>query len=145
MDDLCAHSDQDIVTNRQIIIDHESEQEGKSKKPWYIRLKGGSPMVFVGLWDSWKSPEGEVVEACILTMASNRLIGPLTAILPPDGYRVWGTAGIRRILPVWRISAAGRSNGDVRVSPQVNSVSNDAADLLDPVQPDTKKLQGGLL
>ena len=38
--------------------------EGKAKQPWYIRLKDGSPMVFAGLWETWKSPEGTVIESC---------------------------------------------------------------------------------
>jgi len=67
--------------------------EGKSKLPWYIRLKDGSPMVFAGLWETWKSPEGEVNSFTILTTAANRLVAPLhdrmPAILHPDEYRVW--------------------------------------------------------
>lgn len=54
---------------------YEWQQEGTVKTPWYIQLKDGSPMVFAGLWDSWKSPEGEVIESCtILTTASNCLV-----------------------------------------------------------------------
>ena len=64
----------------------------EGKKPWYVRLKDRSPMVFAGLWDTWKSPEGEVVESCtILITASNRLVEPLhdrmPVILHPDEYR----------------------------------------------------------
>jgi putative SOS response-associated peptidase YedK len=52
---------------------YERVQEGKAKKPWYIRLKDVSPMVFAGLWKAWKGAEGEVVESCtILTTASHR-------------------------------------------------------------------------
>jgi putative SOS response-associated peptidase YedK len=52
---------------------YERVQEGKAKKPWYIRLKDLSPMVFTGLWKAWKGAEGEVVESCtILTTASHR-------------------------------------------------------------------------
>ena len=39
---------------------YEWQQEGKVKLLWYLRLKDGTPMMFAGLWDSWKSPEGEI-------------------------------------------------------------------------------------
>ena len=71
---------------------YEWKQEGKEKQPWLIRLKDGSPMVFAGLWETWKSAEGGVIESCtILTTASNRLVAPLhdrmPVILSPDEYR----------------------------------------------------------
>ena len=48
-------------------------------------------MVFAGLWESWKSPEGEKIESCtILTTSSNKLIEPLhdrmPVILHPQEY-----------------------------------------------------------
>ena len=56
---------------------------GKSKQPMYTRLKGNGVMAFAGLWDSWKSPEGEVVDSCtILTTASNPLIEPVHERMP---------------------------------------------------------------
>jgi len=73
---------------------YEWKQEGDAKQPWYLHLKGSSLMVFAGLWESWKSPEGEVVESCtILTTAANRVVAPLhdrmPVILHPDEYRTW--------------------------------------------------------
>jgi putative SOS response-associated peptidase YedK len=73
---------------------YEWKQQGKEKSPLYIRLKDNGTMVFAGLWEIWKSAEGEVVESCcILTTASNRLIEPLhqrmPVILPRDQFGVW--------------------------------------------------------
>lgn len=54
---------------------YEWNQEGKVKQPWCIRLKDGTPMLLAGIWESWRSPAGEVVESCsILTTAANRLV-----------------------------------------------------------------------
>jgi len=56
--------------------------EGK-KRPHYITLKDGSPMMFAGLWDRWTSPEGNVIESCtILTTISNELIQTLHDRMP---------------------------------------------------------------
>jgi putative SOS response-associated peptidase YedK len=62
---------------------YEWQQEEKGKVPLYVRLKDGSPMPFAGLWESWKTPEGEAVETCtILTTSSNKLIEPLHDRMP---------------------------------------------------------------
>ena len=40
-------------------------------------------MVYAGLWESWKSPEGEVVESCsILTTEANSLIAAIHDRMP---------------------------------------------------------------
>jgi putative SOS response-associated peptidase YedK len=58
-------------------------QEDNRKVPLYVHLKDGSPMCFAGLWDHWKTPEGETIESCtILTTSSNRLIAPLHDRMP---------------------------------------------------------------
>ena len=107
---------------------YEWKQEVKEKQPWYIRLKDGSPMVFAGLWETWKSAEGEVVESCtILTTAANRLVAPLhdrmPVILSPDEYRMKKMfqpypADLMEMWPVL---------------PMVNKVANDSTDLVLPV------------
>jgi putative SOS response-associated peptidase YedK len=119
---------------------YEWVTEGKGKQPWFIRLKDGSPMVFAGLWESWKSAEGEVIESCaILTTASNRLVEPLhdrmPVILSPDECRTWldrettNPAGLVHmfqpyptdLMEMWAVSS------------MVNSVGNDSADLIQSV------------
>jgi putative SOS response-associated peptidase YedK len=45
---------------------------GKTKSPYYIRLKSGEPMAFAGLWETWTGPNGEEMEsAAIITTAAN--------------------------------------------------------------------------
>ena len=40
-------------------------------------------MVFAGLWDHWKNPEGQIIEFCtILTTATNELIKSLHDRMP---------------------------------------------------------------
>jgi putative SOS response-associated peptidase YedK len=71
----------------------EWRQEGKAKLPRYIQLKGAL-MVFAGIWESWKSPEEEVLESCaILTTSANSLVAGLhdrqPVILYPSDFNLW--------------------------------------------------------
>ncbi|MBJ6749904.1 SOS response-associated peptidase [Geomonas anaerohicana] len=73
---------------------YEWRHEGKEKLPHYIRIRDGLPMLFAGLWESWKSPEGEVVESfTILTTAANKLLESIhermPVILHPDECGRW--------------------------------------------------------
>jgi putative SOS response-associated peptidase YedK len=126
---------------------YEWKLEGKEKQPWLIRLKDGAPMVFAGLWETWKSPEGTVVESCtILTTASNRLVAPLhdrmPVILSPDEYRTWlertttDPTGLKKMFQPYPADLMERWE----VSPMVNKVANDSADLVVPVQDDATTL-----
>ena len=92
------HSFRNAIRYRRCLIPtsgfYEWMGEGKAKKPLYIRLKDGSPMVFAGLWESWKSPQKDIVESCtILTTSSNKLIAPIhdrmPVILHPQEYDAW--------------------------------------------------------
>jgi len=115
-------------------------QEGKVKKPLYVRLKDGSPMVFAGLWESWKSPEGEVIGSCtILTTTSNKLIESLhdrmPVILHPQEYDVWLDREMtdpEKLNPLYKPYPAERMEM-YPVSDLVNSPRNDTPDLIKPV------------
>lgn len=61
----------------------EWDHSGKARVPHYITLKDGSPLAFAGIWDFWKSPEGENIESCsILTTTSNSLVAVLHDRMP---------------------------------------------------------------
>ena len=119
---------------------YEWKQEGKAKLPWLIRLKDGSPMVFAGLWETWKSAEGEVMESCtILTTASNRLVAPLhermPVVLSPDEYRTWlertttDPTSLKKMFQPYPADLMEMW----QVSPLVNNVKNDGPELVVPV------------
>ncbi|MEN8172721.1 MAG: SOS response-associated peptidase [Chloroflexota bacterium] len=69
--------------------------EGTKKKlPVYIHLKSKAPFAFAGLWETWTSPQGEVIpSAVILTTEPNRLVAKvhnrMPVILPRDAYDLW--------------------------------------------------------
>src|SRR5210317_2143755 len=62
---------------------YEWETIGKEKIPHYIHLYGGEIMSLAGLWERWKSPEGEEIKTCtILTTAANSLVRHLHDRMP---------------------------------------------------------------
>jgi putative SOS response-associated peptidase YedK len=73
---------------------YEWRAEGKGKTPMYITLQDGQPFAFAGLWDLWKSPDGEPVQSCtIITTEPNELMASIhtrmPAILRPKAYEDW--------------------------------------------------------
>lgn len=55
----------------------------KGKFPMRIVLRGEPPFAFAGLWDKWKSPEGEELETfTIITTGANELIEPIHERMP---------------------------------------------------------------
>lgn len=66
----------------------------KTKQPWYIALRDRKPMAFAGLWERWRSPQGEALESCtIIVTAANELMRPIhermPVILAPGDWNVW--------------------------------------------------------
>lgn len=54
---------------------YEWKAEGKVKQPYYISLKSGEPMAMAGLWESWKSPGGEILRTCcVITTGPNAVM-----------------------------------------------------------------------
>jgi len=62
---------------------YEWKKDGKRKLPSYIYPKSGEPMAFAGLWETWRSPEGQVVQSCtIITTEANPFIQQLHNRMP---------------------------------------------------------------
>ncbi len=73
---------------------YEWHHTGKKKVPHYFRLHGGSVMSLAGLWEKWKSPQGEDIETCtILTTAANGLVKKfhdrMPVILHSEEFDLW--------------------------------------------------------
>ncbi len=73
----------------------EWQKRGKApSQPMYIRRRDGGLFAFAGLWETWKSPEGEALETCtIITVEPNELISKIhhrmAAILEPGAEAAW--------------------------------------------------------
>lgn len=113
---------------------------GKEKHPLFIHLKNDLPMVFAGIWEHWKSPEGENIETCsILTTASNKLIEPIhdrmPVILHPQEFDLWLDRDLtehEKLKQLFQPYPADLMDM-YQVSTMVNSPRNDSPELIKPL------------
>ena len=73
---------------------YEWKKQGRSKVPYYIRMKSGEPFAFAGLWSLWIAPNGsELRTFTIVTTEPNDLMKTIhhrmPVIFPEDAERVW--------------------------------------------------------
>lgn len=121
---------------------YEWLHEGKAKLPHYIRIRDGLPMLFAGLWENWKSPEGELVESfTILTTGANKLLETIhermPVILHPAECGRWLDRSVTN--PSVLATLFQPYPGDLlemwQVSPLVNTPKYDGPDLVTPIPP----------
>jgi len=107
------------------------------KQPWRVTLEGGVPFAFAGLWEDWLGADGSEVETCtIVTTDAAPSIAHvhhrMPVILDPADHALWlrGTTDeAAALLHPYRGKLVS-----YRVSTRVNSVRNDDAALLEPVE-----------
>lgn len=111
-----------------------------SKQPWYVRLKEDAPMGIAGLWESWRTPDGEVMESfCLLTTAANSLMAPIhermPVIIPRDEFSIWLSPNLHDPLQLSRLYEPFPADAltAFRVSTLVNNPSHDAAACIQPL------------
>src|SRR5438132_4484373 len=86
-----------ILTKRCLIPAdgfYEWRKMGSVKQPYCFEVGEGEVFAFAGLWDEWRSPDGEIIESyTILTTGPNSLVADLhdrmPVIVTPDKYDVW--------------------------------------------------------
>jgi putative SOS response-associated peptidase YedK len=120
---------------------YEWEKHGDVKTPLYFQLKDGSPMAFAGIWESWKSPEGENLISCaILTTSANKLVEPIhdrmPVILHPQEYALWLDRNMTdpNQLQTFYQPYPAETMDVHEVSHDVNSPRNDSPELILPVR-----------
>ena len=108
------------------------------KQPVHIGMADGAPFGMAGLYERWRSDDGEVLDSCsiITTAPCASLRGVhdrMPVIVPPSQYARWlarGEHDVADLLVPW-------AGGALRIDPvstRVNSVANDDAALLDRVE-----------
>jgi putative SOS response-associated peptidase YedK len=115
---------------------YEWQATEHGKQPVAVAREDGQPMVFAGLWEGWRGPDGTVLRSfTIVTTNANTTLRPIhermPVILEPADWPAWlgevaaDPAVLLRpseaALRAWLIGAA------------VNNVRNDSAALLHPV------------
>jgi putative SOS response-associated peptidase YedK len=118
---------------------YEWQQHGGVKQPFHIRMADGAPFALAGLWELWKTPEGDWLQSCtILTTAANALMEPLhdrmPVILPADQYERWLDPGLRDAgaLQALMLPFPAERMVAYPVSRAVNKVGNDGPELVAP-------------
>jgi putative SOS response-associated peptidase YedK len=118
---------------------YDWRRDGERARPYYVRLKGGGPLAFAGLWENWMGPHGEEMEtAAIVTTRANRMLAPIhprmPVIVPPEAFDLWLDARVDAPTAAALIAPAPEDLLEMHeVSPAVNSAANDGPDLIEPV------------
>ncbi|KAL3677848.1 hypothetical protein R1sor_020804 [Riccia sorocarpa] len=62
---------------------YEWKKDGNKRHPYYVHFKDGRPLLFAGLYDSWKNEEGNVLHTfTILTTRNSKALGWLHDRMP---------------------------------------------------------------
>jgi putative SOS response-associated peptidase YedK len=126
---------------------YEWKKLEKGRAPYLVALSNRLPFAFAGLWESWKSPDRELIESCtILTTDANELIQSIhdrmPAILSPSDYELWLNPDTKTTESLKHILRPFPSEEMIMfpVSGKVNKASYDAADCVEPL---TGPIRGG--
>lgn len=73
---------------------YEWKKLGRDRQPYAVALADRRLMAMAGLWESWRSPDGERLRSfTIITTAPNELLAPLhdrmPVILGPENWPLW--------------------------------------------------------
>src|SRR6185436_10472875 len=124
---------------------YEWERKGERKQPYFVRLKGGGPLAFAGLWESWMGPNGEEQEtaAIVTTDASpsiSHIHDRMPVIVAPDAFDFWLDPNVDAAVASAVIQPAPDALLEAyEVSTAVNGTANDSSQLLEPLrEPETK-------
>ncbi len=114
--------------------------EGKGKQPLNILRKDGAPFAMAGLFEAWRSPDGASLETfTILTTAPNAVVAAIhdrmPVILAPEHAALWLDPEIQstELLSGLFVPAPADDWTSYLVSSRVGTVSNDDAELLEPI------------
>jgi putative SOS response-associated peptidase YedK len=119
---------------------YEWRKEPKHKQPFRFCRPNRQPFAIAGLWESWTSPVGEVIESCtMLTTAANEVVAAIHARMPLilniDDIDTWLRPGGQPSRPISELllsSPADRLTS-YAVSTVVNSAQNDDARCIAPM------------
>ena len=115
---------------------YEWQATEHGKQPVAVAREDGQPMVFAGLWEGWRGPDGTVLRSfTIVTTNANTTLRPIhermPVILEPADRPAWlGEVAADPAVLLRPSEAALRA---WRIGTAVNNVRNDSAALLEPL------------
>jgi putative SOS response-associated peptidase YedK len=113
----------------------EWKRTGREKRPYYIQLMDEGPVMFAGIWDTWRDRTETIATCAIITTPANELVGELhnrmPAILPLEVQEAWLDSRTRRAELLGMLTPHPASRMKTHpVSQSVNSPEIDHAELL---------------
>lgn len=115
---------------------YEWRSEDGARVPYHIRLPGGRPFAFAGIWDRAEGRGGPVVSCAILTTRPAPAVAPIhdrmPVLLPAEARDAWldPSADLARLRALMAPYAGALEV--TRVSARVNAVTNDDAACREP-------------
>ncbi len=108
--------------------------EHARKQPVHVVMKDGGLFGMAGLYERWRSVEGEVLDTCtIVTTGSNARLRPvhdrMPLIVAPEHYARWLDPGIDEVADLI-VPFASEAMAWYTISPRVNNVHHDDASLI---------------
>ena len=119
---------------------YEWDDVSGARVPHYFRMADGSPFAMAGIWDRWRSPDGQQIESgAIVTTDANGIVAPvhgrMPVILPKDDWDRWlGSARGRELLDLLHPLEADRMSSHP-VSRLVNNPRNDDPRCVERAEP----------
>lgn len=121
---------------------YEWQSTGKTKTPFFVRLKTQEPFAMAGLWDQWANRETgeEIRSSTIITTDPNSVIATIhnrmPVILDPADYNLWLSSERK---PDAELMACLKSYSPdemevYEISRMVNSPQNDSPECIRPVR-----------
>jgi putative SOS response-associated peptidase YedK len=123
--------------------------DGKRKTPMYVHLREDRPFGFAGLYENWKSKEGQVLQTCtIITTRPNELVAPIhnrmPVIIAPDKRGLWLDKDVQdpnTLMPLLN-PYDPREMEAYEVSRKVNSPNYNEPDCIEPAGNEEKQNLG---
>ena len=119
---------------------YEWKRTDDRKIPMRIKMKNDELFAMAGLWESWKSPEGDTVHSCtILTTTPNELMSNIhdrmPVILKPNDEQKWLNPELNTLdeLKKFLIPLEDGYLEAYEVSDKVNSPKNNSPELIEKV------------
>jgi putative SOS response-associated peptidase YedK len=119
---------------------YEWGPSGAGKWPYYISPADGPLLSFAGLWERWRTPEGEALESCtIITTSANpslaRIHQRMPVCLTESSYAAWLDPEATKELCLGLLTPLPDAAFEIRpVSKIVNNPRNDSSELVEPVE-----------
>jgi putative SOS response-associated peptidase YedK len=128
----------DAFARRRCLVPADAFYEWRQtdKQPIAIAREDGQPLVFAGVWEGWRGPDGAIIRSfAIVTTTANDTLRPIhermPVVLEPPDWPLWLGETPGSAAALIRPSAAAFKTW--AVSARVNAVRNDDAQLLEPV------------